>query len=184
MRKERIRRGMYVMLREGSACHNLKTMLKAVTKANSRRFIFCSDDRQPKTILELGHLDNHLRICAKENIDPIEAVRMASLNAAECYGLADRGAIAPGLRADIVLADNLTDYHVQKVSDCRRACSKRRRVSVPGRKNGYDSCNRKIPCQRFLRRKVKITFEIFQSESNRHSSRRCCNRKRRSRSQT
>lgn len=113
--KERVARGMYVMLREGSACHNLRELLKAVTHANSSRFIFCSDDRQPKTILEVGHLDNHLRICAKEKVDVIEAIRMASLNAAQCYGLKDRGAIAPGLRADIVLADNLTDYNIKKV---------------------------------------------------------------------
>lgn len=113
--KERVARGMYVMLREGSACHNLKELLKAVTPVNSSRFIFCSDDRQPQTILEVGHLDNHLRICAQENVDAIQAIRMASLNAAQCYGLKDRGAIAPGLRADLVLADNLTDYHIKKV---------------------------------------------------------------------
>lgn len=113
--KERVARGMYVMLREGSACHNLRTMLQAVTPENSSRFIFCSDDRQPKTILEVGHLDNHLRICAKEGVDPITAVRMASLNAAQCYGLKDRGAIAPGLRADITLVNDLKEYQVQKV---------------------------------------------------------------------
>lgn len=113
--RDRIARGMYVMLREGSACHNLVPLLKAVTEANSRRFVFCSDDRQPKTILELGHLDNHLRICAKEGVDAITAIRMASLNAAECYGLTDRGAIAPGMRADIVLFDSLENYQVQEV---------------------------------------------------------------------
>lgn len=112
---ERISLGMYVQLREGSACHNLRALLKGVTKANSRRCILCSDDRQPKTILELGHLDNHLRICVEEGIDPIIAVGMATLNAAECYGLDDRGAIAPGLRADIILMDNLKDFKVQRV---------------------------------------------------------------------
>ena len=113
--RDRISRGMYVMLRQGSACHDLKTLLKGVTVHNSRRCLLCSDDRQPKTILEIGHLDDHLRICVEEGLDPITAIRMASLNAAECFGLSDRGAIAPGLRADIVLVDDLKGFHVNRM---------------------------------------------------------------------
>ncbi|CAG36103.1 adenine deaminase [Desulfotalea psychrophila] len=112
---ERIARGMYVLLRQGSACYNLRTLLKGVTPVNSRRCLFCADDCQPKTILSLGHLDNHLRICAEEGIDPIMAIQMATINAAECFGLKDRGAIAPGLKADIVLMDSLTNCRVEKV---------------------------------------------------------------------
>ena len=113
--EERLDNGMYVMLRQGSACKNLKSLLPAVTPENSRRVIFCSDDRQPKTILEEGHLDNHLRLCVEEGVDPITAIRMATLNAAECFGLDDRGAIAPGYRADIVLLDDLKDFKAEKV---------------------------------------------------------------------
>lgn len=113
--EERLDNGMYVMLRQGSACKNLKSLLPAVTPENSRRVIFCSDDRQPKTILEEGHLDNHLRLCVEEGMDPIIAIRMATLNAAECFGLDDRGAIAPGYRADIVLLDDLKDFKADKV---------------------------------------------------------------------
>ena len=112
---DRISRGLYVLLRQGSACHNLRPLLKGLTPMNSRRCLLCSDDRQPKTILELGHLDNHLSICVEEGVDAITAIRMASLNAAECFRLYDRGAIAPGLRADIVLLDNLKDFKVTKV---------------------------------------------------------------------
>ena len=112
---DRISRGMYVLLRQGSACHNLRPLLKGLTEANSRRCLLCSDDRQPKTIFEEGHLDNHLSICVEEGVDPITAIRMASLNAAECFRLEDRGAIAPGLRADIVLLDNLENFKVSKV---------------------------------------------------------------------
>lgn len=115
---DRLSRGMYILMREGSACHNLRTLLKAVTPANSRRCILCSDDRQPETILKLGHLDNHLRICVEEGLDPILTVQIATLNAAECFGLNDRGAIAPGLRGDIVLVDNLKDFNVQRVLIC------------------------------------------------------------------
>ncbi len=74
------------MLRQGSACHNSRTLLQGVTPENSRRCLLCSDDRQPKTILHEGHLDNHLRICVEEGLDPVTAIRMATLNAAECSG--------------------------------------------------------------------------------------------------
>lgn len=112
---ERIDNGMYILLRQGSACHNLKPLLKAVNDMNSHMFLLCSDDRQPKTIFEEGHLDNHLRICISEGIDPVTAIRMATLNAARAFNLNDRGAIAPGKLADIVLVDNLKDFNVSKV---------------------------------------------------------------------
>lgn len=112
---DRLERGMYILLRQGSACHNLRTLLKGVTAENSRRCLLCSDDRQPKTILREGHLDNHLRICVEEGLDPVTAIRMATLNAAECFDLKDRGAIAPGYRGDVVLLDDLKDFHVNRV---------------------------------------------------------------------
>lgn len=112
---DRIACGMYVLMRQGSACHNLRDLLKGVTPANSRRCLFCADDCQPRTLLSIGHLDNHLRICVEEGIDPVTAIQMATLNAAECYGLSDRGAVAPGFRADLVLFDNLKDFSVEKV---------------------------------------------------------------------
>lgn len=113
--KARLENGMYILMRQGSACHNLRTLLAGVTEQNSRRCLLCSDDRQPKTILHEGHLDNHLRICIEEGLDAMTAVRMATLNAAECFGLKDRGALAPGYRADIVLFDDLKDFHVNRV---------------------------------------------------------------------
>ena len=113
--KDRLSRGVYVLLRQGSACHDLETLLHGITPANSRRCLLCSDDRQPKTILEEGHINNHLRLLVKNGIDAMTAIQMASLNAAECFHLYDRGAIAPGMRADIVLLDDLTDFHAQSV---------------------------------------------------------------------
>lgn len=112
---DRISRGMYVLLRQGSACHNLENLLKGLTAQNSRRCLLCTDDCQPKTIIASGHIDNLLRLCVSNGIDPITAVQMASLNATECFGLSDRGAISPGKRADIVLFDNLRDFNVQSV---------------------------------------------------------------------
>lgn len=113
--EERLRLGMYVLLRQGSACHNLKELLQGVTEQNSRRCLLCSDDRQPKTIFTEGHIDSHLRTCVEEGLDAVTAIRMATLNAAECFRLFDRGAIAPGLAADIVLVKDLKQFQVEKV---------------------------------------------------------------------
>ena len=112
---ERIAKGMYVLIREGSACHDLKTLIKGVTPANSRRVLLCSDDCQPKTILELGHIDNSLRLCVTEGLDPITAIQMATINAAESVGIYDRGFIGIGARADLVLLDDLTNFRVADV---------------------------------------------------------------------
>ncbi len=112
---ERLQRGMYVQMRDGSACHDLKYLIPAITPYNYRRCLLCSDDRQPKTIFEDGHIDNHLRMLVKAGIDPVMAICMASLNAAECYKLEDRGGLAPSKRADIVLFNNLEEFKAQAV---------------------------------------------------------------------
>ena len=113
--QERLQCGMYVQLRDGSACHDLKRLIPGITPYNYRRCLLCSDDRQPRTILENGHMDNHLRILVRAGIDPIMAICMATLNCAECYNLTDRGALAPGKRADIVLFDSLEDFRTRMV---------------------------------------------------------------------
>jgi adenine deaminase len=113
--QDRISRGMYVLLREGSACHDLRNLLPGVTRENEHMCLFCTDDRQPKSILSEGHIDNHLRIAVQEGLDPFIAIRMATLNAAQCFRLYDRGAIAPGKIAHMILVDNLTDFSVQQV---------------------------------------------------------------------
>ena len=110
--EERIARGMYVLLREGSASRDLQHLLPGLTPENQRRCLFCTDDRQPSDILERGHIVNNVRMAVRFGIDPVSAVRMATLNAAECYGLRDRGGIAPGRRADMVLVEDLKDFRV------------------------------------------------------------------------
>ncbi|MCL2130665.1 MAG: amidohydrolase family protein, partial [Treponema sp.] len=98
-----------------SACHDLRKLLRGITPENSRRCVLCSDDYQPKTILEQGHINNDLRICVEEGIPAMTALRMATLNAAECFRLYDRGALAPGLRADIVITEDIKDFKVNRV---------------------------------------------------------------------
>lgn len=108
--KEKISKGMYIQLRHGSACHDLERLIKVVDEKNYHRCMFCSDDRQPETILRQGHIDNHLRIAVKNGIDPIMAIQIATINAANCYGFKDRGVIAPGRRADLCVFENLKDF--------------------------------------------------------------------------
>lgn len=112
---ERVRRGMYVMLREGSACKNVLGLLGGVNSRNSRRCVFCTDDRQPKSILTEGHINNNVRLAVRAGLDPIEALCIATINSCDCYHLTDRGAIAPGLRADFNLVDDLVDFTMHQV---------------------------------------------------------------------
>ncbi len=113
--QDRIRRGMYILLREGSASHNVLTLLGGVTEKNIRRCCFCTDDRQPKSILADGHINNNVRLAVSAGLDPIEAICMATINSADCYNLSDRGAIAPGRRADFVLTRDLVDFAMERV---------------------------------------------------------------------
>lgn len=108
--RERLTLGMYVLLRYGSACHNLPHLLPAVTTANLRHCLLCSDDLHPESIFERGHLNKLLRLCVRGGLTPLAALTMATLNAAECYGLTDRGALTPGKRADIVLLEDLDRF--------------------------------------------------------------------------
>lgn len=112
---DRLRRGMYISIREGTAARNLETLIKGVTPENERRCVFCTDDKHPQGILKDGHIDNNIRLAIKNGIDPIAAIRMGSLNACECYGLKNRGAIAPGYIADLIVVDNLKAFNILKV---------------------------------------------------------------------
>jgi adenine deaminase len=112
---ERLRRGMYVLIREATGAHNLLDLLPAITPENSRRCCLCTDDRHPDDLLDHGHIDHLLRMAVEQGLDPITAIRMATLNPAECFRLYDRGAIAPGKRADLVVLSNLQDIQADMV---------------------------------------------------------------------
>lgn len=112
---ERIKLGMYVQIREGSACKDLVTLVKGISANNARRCLFCTDDREPKDIFEDGHLNKNLRLSVEEGLNPITAVTIGTLNAAECYGLKTKGALAPGYDADVVIINNLKDFAAKRV---------------------------------------------------------------------
>ena len=109
--EEKVSKGMYVHLREGSATRNVAVNCKAVNERNLRRFMFCTDDRHAADIRAKGHLDNALRVAVRAGMDPVHAVIAATLNTAECYSLSGKGAIAPGRDADIAVVDDLKDFN-------------------------------------------------------------------------
>jgi adenine deaminase len=113
--KEKLNRGMWIMAREGTTARNLKDLIHLVTPENSRRFLLVTDDRHPKELLEEGHIDSVVRKAVHYGIDPVLAIQMATLNAAEYFRLEGLGAIAPGFRADLVVFDHLARFQVKKV---------------------------------------------------------------------
>ncbi|MBM7704314.1 adenine deaminase [Metabacillus iocasae] len=112
---DRVKRGMYVLIREGSVAKDLKQLLPAVTERNARRFLFCTDDKHLDDLLTEGSIDHNIRLAIQEGLDPLIAIQMASLNAAECYGLEGKGAIAPGYDADFVLLNDLHTLQIDSV---------------------------------------------------------------------
>ncbi|MDA3822086.1 MAG: amidohydrolase family protein, partial [Bacteroidales bacterium] len=112
---DRIRRGMYVMLRQGSACENVLPLLKGVTKGNMEYCLFCTDDKQPESILKEGHINYNVNLAITAGMDSVDAISMATINAAKCYHLHDRGAIAPGRRADFFITDTISQIHPKEV---------------------------------------------------------------------
>lgn len=113
--EKKIRRGMYVLIREGSAAKNLEALIPAVTDKNYSRFLFCTDDRHIQDLSGEGSIDFCIRKAVKLGMDPVRAITLASFNAAMCYGLKNKGAIAPGYKADIVIFDDINDINIRTV---------------------------------------------------------------------
>jgi adenine deaminase len=113
--KEKLKNGMRIMIREGTTARNLRSLISLVHFKNANRFFFVTDDRHPKELLEEGHIDSMVRKAVQWGLDPILAIRMATLNAAEYFRLDDLGAIAPGYRADIISFDHLGRFQIKKV---------------------------------------------------------------------
>jgi adenine deaminase len=113
--EEKLRRGMYIFIREGSTERNIADLISLVTWNNVARFCFATDDCHADILFEKGHIDRCVRRAVECGLEPELALRMATLSAAERFGLSDRGALTPGRRADFCVVDDLHRFSVKKV---------------------------------------------------------------------
>ena len=112
---ERIAKGQHVMIRQGTAAQNLDALLPLFDEPWSRRCMLVTDDRHPADLMKEGHIDNIIRSAVKPGKSPLTAIRMATLQAAEYFGIRNMGAVAPGYIADILVLDNLETVKVRDV---------------------------------------------------------------------
>lgn len=113
--RDRLKKGFYIHIREGSVAKNFDALIPLVNKNNHRRFTFCTDDIYVDDLYDHGSIDAMVRKAIENQLDPVDAVRMATLNPAECYGLSRKGAVAPGYEADLVILDNLEAFTIRSV---------------------------------------------------------------------
>lgn len=124
--RKKLQKGMYVMIREGSAAKNLDDLIGTINDFNFHRFLFCTDDRHLKDLIEEGSIDYIVRRAIAKGLDPIKAITIASYNPCICYNLKKRGAICPGYLADIVLFNDINKITIDKVIKKGKICSKHR----------------------------------------------------------
>ncbi|TDL64780.1 adenine deaminase [Rhodococcus qingshengii] len=113
--KERLRSGMYLMIREGTVARDLRNLIPVVNQYNSRRCLFVTDDKHLDDLVLEGSIDHNVRLAIAEGLSPITAIQMATINAAECFGLQEKGAIAAGYKADFSFVDDLESVRISHV---------------------------------------------------------------------
>lgn len=146
--REKLQKGLVVMIREGTTERNLETLLPLIRPENARRLMFVSDDRHPLDLVRGLHLADSVRRAMAAGVPPLVAVQLASLNPAEYFGLRDRGAIAPGCLADLVVVGELPRM------DIRRVYKRGRLVAEAGRALDMDSSPPKI----YLRGSINVRW--------------------------
>lgn len=120
---EKMRKGMHVLVREGSVSKDLQALMPIITERHAQFLALCTDDRNPLDIADQGHLDYLIRTAIAGGVEPIAIYRAASVSAARAFGLFDRGLIAPGQRADLVVIDSLEGCHAETVISAGRVVS-------------------------------------------------------------
>jgi len=119
---EKLRKGQYIMIREGTAAKNLKALLPLLVPKYAERCLFCTDDKHPSDLLTGGHIDYIIRKAIKGGVDPIIAVKAATINTARYFHLDNKGAIAPGYLADLIVVDSLSSFQVEQVFKNGECC--------------------------------------------------------------
>jgi adenine deaminase len=141
---EKLRRGLAVFIREASNARNLRSLLPLVTPAAERRICFCTDDRQPGDLLGEGSVDHMVREAIAGGVDPVTAIRLATLNPAEHYGLTDRGAVAPGRLADLFVFPDLRAPRAERVFRAGELVAESGRLLVERPRLSYDDLPRTV----------------------------------------
>ncbi len=113
--REKLRLGMTIFLREATNARNLEALLPLVDRWSEPYLCFATDDRVPADLMDDGSIDHLVRLAIERGVEPMAAIRMATINPARHYGLADRGAVAPGRRADLVVVSDLEDFRADEV---------------------------------------------------------------------
>ncbi len=117
---EKIRKGMHILVREGSVSKDLHALMSIITERLSPHLALCTDDRNPLDIAEQGHLDYMIRTAIKNGVEPLAIYRAASISAARAFGLRDRGLVAPGWRADLAILGSLENCKAEMVFSAGR----------------------------------------------------------------
>jgi adenine deaminase len=113
--REKLRQGMWIMVREASTARNLAELLPLITPENSHHCMFVTDDRHPADLMDEGHINFAIKKAISLGLPPVTAIQMATINTAQYFGLGDRGAVIPGFRADLVVFDNFENFHIERV---------------------------------------------------------------------
>ena len=160
---EKVKRGMYIHLRQGSQTKNVLDLLPGVNKNFYDRILFCSDDLHPSDIRNIGHIDNNINIAIKAGVEPASAIAMATINIANCYNLKNYGAIAPGYIADLVLFKDLNKINVEKVYKAGKLLVKDNKVMFKPKKLNVskvlDTVNVNV-------NKIDFTYKLESSKVN------------------
>ena len=161
---EKLSKGQWIMIRQGTAAKNLNELLPLFSEPYSRRCLLVTDDIHPADINNNGEIDNIIRLAIKNGVSAITAIRMATIQAAQCFGLKRQGAIAPGYTADIIVLNNIENIEICDVYTNGKLAVKNG-VTLPFKKPRINSCLTKSVYESFHLNKISIKdFYIKPSE--------------------
>ena len=136
--EEKLRLGMHIMIREGSAAKNLDALLPLVNHDNSRHCFFVTDDTDPEDLVEKGHVNRLIRKATRKGMAPLRAIQMATINTATYFGMKRIGAVVPGYWADLVILEDLDNFIVDRVYQAGRLVAQDGTLCVPSESSAED----------------------------------------------
>jgi adenine deaminase len=162
--KERLKSGMYLMIREGTVARDLRNLVPVVNPYNSRRCLFVTDDKHLDDLVLEGSIDQNVRLAIAEGLSPITAIQMATINAAECFGLQEKGAIAAGYKADFSLVDDLETIQISHVYKDGMAVVQDGKLISECSNNHENSMNQSVHFDEIL--KSNLTISLSSKKAN------------------